>query len=60
MVVDRNRLTLHILEGKHGSLLMHEKYFGRGKAMPVAVAMGVDPALWFTSARKIPWQTVGV
>ena len=57
MVVDRNRIALHILEGKHGSLLMHEKYFGRGKVMPVAVAMGVDPALWFTSARRIPWQT---
>jgi UbiD family decarboxylase len=57
MVVDRNRVTLHLIEGHHGSLLMHEKYFGRGKMMPVAVAMGVDPALWFTSARKIPWQT---
>jgi len=57
MVVDRDRLALHALSGKHASVIMHEKYFKRGQAMPVAVAMGVDPALWFTSARKIPWQT---
>ncbi len=57
MVVDHNRLALHILEGKHGGMLMQEKYFGRNKVMPVAVAIGVDPALWFTSSRKIPWQT---
>jgi UbiD family decarboxylase len=57
MVVDRNRLALHILEGQQGGVLMNEKYFARGKVMPVAVAIGVDPALWFASNRKIPWQT---
>jgi len=57
MVVDHHRLAVHILESKHGSVLMNEKYFDRGKVMPVAVAIGIDPALWFASNRKIPWQT---
>ncbi|MBI2316741.1 MAG: UbiD family decarboxylase [Betaproteobacteria bacterium] len=57
MVVDRNRLAVHILPGKHGSVLMNEKYFARGKPRPIAVAIGIDPALWFASNRKIPWQT---
>ncbi len=54
MLVDRDRLALHALAGKQGSTIMHEKYFKRGHVMPVAVAMGVDPVLWFASCRKIP------
>lgn len=57
MVVDANRLALHILEGKHAAIIMDEKYFARGKVMPVAVAIGVDPALWFASVRKVLWGT---
>lgn len=57
MVVDERSIAVHILESKHGNVLMNEKYFSRGKAMPVALAMGIDPALWFASNRKIPWQT---
>jgi len=57
MVVGAKRLALHILEGQHAAVMMQEKYFSRGQVMPVAVAIGVDPALWFASARKIPWQT---
>ncbi len=57
MVVDQRRLAVHILASKHGSVLMHEKYFSRGKTMPIALAIGIDPALWFASNRKIPWQT---
>ncbi|MFH1382206.1 MAG: UbiD family decarboxylase [Chloroflexota bacterium] len=56
MLVDRNRLIIHILEGQHGSLIMNEKYLDRGKPMPVAIAMGIDPALWFASAKKVPSQ----
>ncbi|MFH1381619.1 MAG: UbiD family decarboxylase [Chloroflexota bacterium] len=57
MLVDRKRLVIHILEGQHGSLIMNDKYFARGKPMPVAIAMGMDPALWFASDKKVPWQT---
>ncbi len=38
MVVDRNRLALHIAPGKHGNILSYEKYFAQGKVMPVAIA----------------------
>jgi len=55
MLVDRNHVAIHILEGQHGSIIMNEKYFARNKKMPVAIAMGLDPALWFTSFTRIPW-----
>lgn len=56
MLVDRNRLALHMLERQHGSLLMHQKYFSRGRVMPVAIAIGMDPVLWWTSCRRLtPW-----
>ncbi len=56
MLVDRNRLALHILGGHHGSIIMHQKYFARGRVMPVAIAIGIDPALWWFSCRRTaPW-----
>ncbi len=53
MVVGRDRLALHIVEGQHGSVIMHRKYFARGNAMPVAIAIGIDPVLWWTSCRAL-------
>jgi len=56
MLVDRNHLALHILAGQHGSIIMSEKYFARGQKMPVVIAVGLDPTLWFTSGcRAVPW-----
>lgn len=56
MLVDHNRLALHILESKHGGIIMHNKYFSQGKVMPVAIVMGADPALWLSSIRSaVPW-----
>jgi len=55
MLVDKDRLALHILEGKHGRVIMDEKYLGQGKVMPVAVAIGMDPSLWFASLHTVPW-----
>ena len=56
MLVDRNHLALHILEGQHGSIIMNKKYFAEGKKMPVAIAVGMDPTLWFASFNKsVPW-----
>lgn len=57
-VDDHGHLTLHIVEGQHGSIIMNEKYFARGQAMPVAIAIGVDPALWWASSQPgVPWGT---
>jgi len=55
MLVDRNHLALHILEGQHGSIIMNGKYFSRGEKMPVVVAIGMDPTLWFSSFSRLPW-----
>lgn len=58
MVVDRNRLALHATPGKHGNILMYEKYFARNKVMPLAIVMGMDPVLWWLSCqRDAPWGT---
>ncbi|MBF8266195.1 MAG: UbiD family decarboxylase [Dehalococcoidia bacterium] len=56
MVIDRNRVALHILEGQDGRMIM-DKYFERKQAMPVAIAIGVDPALWAAALVKLPWGT---
>ncbi len=56
MVVDRNHLALHAVPGSHGNIILYQKYFNRGKAMPVAVATGLDPVLWWLSCqRDTPW-----
>jgi len=53
MLVDRNRMALHMLEGQHGRIAL-DKYSTRGEAMPVVVAIGVDPTLWFAAGQRIP------
>lgn len=55
MLVDKDRLALHVTLGKHGNI-MNNKYFKNGKVMPVVIAIGMDPALWWTSCqRDTPW-----
>jgi len=56
MVVDRDHLALHATPGKHGNLLTYEKYFARGQVMPIAIAVGLDPVLWWLSCQTdTPW-----
>jgi 4-hydroxy-3-polyprenylbenzoate decarboxylase len=55
MLVDGQRLALHILSGQHGSIIMNKHYFARGKKMPVVVALGLDPVLWYTGFTRLPW-----
>ena len=56
MVVDRNRLALHATPGKHGNILIYEKYFARGKMMPIAITIGLDPVMWWLSCQTdTPW-----
>lgn len=55
MVVGHNRLALHATLGMHGNIIQ-EKYFAEGKTMPVAIATGLDPALWWVSCQMdTPW-----
>ncbi len=55
MVVDHNNLALHATLGLHGNIIQ-EKYFSRGMVMPVAIATGLDPALWWVSCQMdTPW-----
>jgi UbiD family decarboxylase len=57
MVADRDRLALHATSGKHGNM-MTQKYFAAGKAMPVAIAIGLEPSLWWQSCQAdTPWGT---
>jgi 4-hydroxy-3-polyprenylbenzoate decarboxylase len=58
MVVNKNTLALHATPGKHGNIIMYDKYFSKGKPMPVAIAVGMDPVLWWLSCqRDTPWGT---
>jgi UbiD family decarboxylase len=55
MVVDHNRLALHATAGKHGNII-NEKYFAHNHVMPVAIAIGLDPVLWWLSCQTdTPW-----
>jgi UbiD family decarboxylase len=54
MLVDKNTLALHILPGKDAHIMIR-KYHEKKKPMPVAIAIGVDPALWFMSITGIPY-----
>jgi UbiD family decarboxylase len=53
-VVDKNRVTLWIIEHKHGRQIA-TKYWKRNRACPVAVVLGCEPATWLAapSAAKI-------
>jgi UbiD family decarboxylase len=53
-VHDSNTLGLYICYGKHGEGIL-EKYHSRGKACPVVVLLGGDPALLLTSILHVPW-----
>lgn len=55
MLLDKNRLALHIVEGQHGSIIMNAKHFSRGRKMPVAIAIGMDPTLWFSSCSRLSY-----
>jgi UbiD family decarboxylase len=47
-VVDRNRVTLWIIEHKHGKQIAR-KYWAAGKPCPVAIVLGCDPTTWMSA-----------
>jgi UbiD family decarboxylase len=55
MVLDKKRLALHATSGKHGNMIA-QKYFEKEKPMPIAIAIGMEPALWWQSCQAdTPW-----
>jgi 4-hydroxy-3-polyprenylbenzoate decarboxylase len=54
MLVDRDRLAIHMLPTQQGDI-MFNTYMAEKQPMPVAIAVGVDPALLFASITRIPW-----
>ncbi len=54
MVHDAKRVGFYISPGKHGRI-HREKYFSRGEPCPVAVAIGVPPALYLGACTEVPY-----
>jgi 4-hydroxy-3-polyprenylbenzoate decarboxylase len=55
MVVDKNRLALHATSGKHGNM-MAQKYYEKKQPVPIAIAIGLEPALWWQACQAdSPW-----
>ncbi|MBI4524338.1 MAG: UbiD family decarboxylase [Deltaproteobacteria bacterium] len=54
MVHDKKTLGLHISGGKHGRI-HRDMYFERGEPMKVAVAAGLDPAIYLSASLEVPW-----
>jgi len=52
-VLGRDRLGLWISPGKHGRMI-REKYFARGKRMPIVVVVGSDPLLFMAACSDAP------
>src|SRR5215469_7218968 len=53
-VHDRNLASVHCTKGKHGNMLIR-KYHERGEPCPVAVVVGMHPALFMVSGLEIPY-----
>ena len=54
-VIDRNRLTILIVNGKHGDII-RKKYWEAGRNCPIAACFGQDPAVYAVSSNPIvPW-----
>ncbi|MBI4524329.1 MAG: UbiD family decarboxylase [Deltaproteobacteria bacterium] len=53
MVFDKKSVGLHMSPGRHGRT-MRDKCFERSQPFKVAVAVGVDPALFLSSTMAVP------
>jgi len=53
-VQGRNVASVHCTKGKHGNLIMR-KYHERGEACPIAVVVGMHPALFMVSGLEVPY-----
>jgi 4-hydroxy-3-polyprenylbenzoate decarboxylase len=55
-VHDERTLGLYLEAPHHGNLMM-QKYWERGESAPIAVCIGVPPALLMSAFLAIPWGT---
>jgi UbiD family decarboxylase len=51
-IQDKNRIIVGINPGKHATM-MTEKYHNKGKAIPMAIVCGMDPALFLAACSPI-------
>ena len=54
MLHDRNRLGWLAHPGQHGPATYYQKYEARGKAMPMAVAIGAEPVCHIVATSPFP------
>jgi UbiD family decarboxylase len=52
MVLGPDKYAVHMSPGRDGAAMMR-KYHARKQPMPVALAIGVDPALWLASNAEV-------
>jgi UbiD family decarboxylase len=53
LVLNERKVAARLVEGRH-THLMHQKAQERGEPLPVAVAIGVHPAIIFASCSRVP------
>jgi 4-hydroxy-3-polyprenylbenzoate decarboxylase len=53
MVVDKNKLTVQIVAGKHGAIHL-QKWFEKEGRAPMAVSLGHDPLITCLSGLEVP------
>src|ERR1043166_940191 len=51
-IVDKNRITLWILDHKHGKQIAR-KYWLQKRACPVAIVLGCEPATWLAAPAAV-------
>ena len=53
LVLDNSRVAARLVEGRH-THVMHKKALACGERLPVAVVVGVHPAVTFASCTRVP------
>ncbi|HNQ28823.1 MAG TPA: UbiD family decarboxylase [Methanolinea sp.] len=53
LVLDQERVAARLVEGRH-TYTLHREALARGEELPVAVAIGVHPAVTFASCSRVP------
>jgi UbiD family decarboxylase len=53
LILDGQRVAARLVEGRH-TYVLHQEALARGDRLPVAVAIGVHPAVTFASCTRVP------
>jgi len=53
LVLDNHRVAARLVEGRH-TYVMHKKALACGERLPIAVVVGVHPAVTFASCTRVP------